>query len=34
MAISFVIAAAVVYMTGFSKEELAEMEEEEAPALA
>ena len=26
MAISFVIAAAVVYVTGFSKKELAEME--------
>jgi len=34
MAISFVIAAAVVFATGFSKEELAEMDEEEAPALA
>lgn len=34
MAISFVIAAVVVYFTGFSKEELAEMEEEEAPAFA
>ena len=29
-----VLAAAVVFATGFSKEELAEMDEEEAPALA
>lgn len=34
MLVALVVAAVVVYFTGFSKEELAEMEEEEAPALA
>lgn len=33
MAISFVVAAIVVFLTGFSKEELAEMDEEEAGEL-
>lgn len=34
MLVALVVAAVVVYFTGFSKEELAEMDEEEAPALA
>lgn len=34
MLVALVVSAVVVYFTGFSKEELAEMEEEEAPALA
>ena len=31
MAVSFVVAAVVVYFTGFSKEELKELDEEKAP---